>query len=131
MLDRRVGSLAAALSESPAVWPGGAVDQCCVTILPYQDGGYVRFISERTGETLFEINMLDGAMIIWGSHYRPDEFKASLASDGATVSVTGALRDRIGPVVTFAECLNVVSGFRLELGRLPPSFDPSWDRDRS
>jgi hypothetical protein len=42
-----------------------------VTILPYQHGGYIRFISERTGETPFEITMLDGAIIIWGSHYRP------------------------------------------------------------
>jgi hypothetical protein len=70
-----------------------------VTILPYQHGGYIRFISERTGETLFEITMLDGAIIIWGSHYRPDEFKASLAGDGATVSVAGILRDRVGAVV--------------------------------
>lgn len=30
-----------------------------------------------------------------------------------------------------AECLNVVSDFRVELGRLPPSFDSSWSRDRT
>jgi hypothetical protein len=39
-----------------------------VTILPYKDRGYVRFICDRTGETLFEIKMLDGAIVIWGSH---------------------------------------------------------------
>jgi len=60
-----------------------------VTILPYQDRGYVRFVSDRTDETLFEIKMLDGAMIVWGSHYRPSEFAASLAADGATASVKG------------------------------------------
>jgi hypothetical protein len=102
-----------------------------VTILPYQAHGYIRFISTRTGETLFEITMLDGAVIIWGSHWRPDEFDTSLASDGATVSVIGTLRDRIGPVVTFGESLNVAAGFRVELGRLPPDFDPSWSRVRS
>jgi hypothetical protein len=39
-----------------------------VTILPYHDRGYIGFTSDRTGEALFEIKMLDGAMIVWGSH---------------------------------------------------------------
>ena len=55
-----------------------------MTLLPYQDRRYVRFISERTGETLFEIKMLGGSLIVWGSHYRPDEFAALLAIDGST-----------------------------------------------
>jgi len=102
-----------------------------VTILPYQDRGYVRFISDRTGETLFEIKMLDGAIVIWGSHYRPSEFGASLASDGATVSVAGTLRDRIGPVVIFGEQFSIVADFRVESGRLPADYSPSWSRDHS
>jgi hypothetical protein len=102
-----------------------------VTTLPYQDHGYIRFISERTGETLFEIKMLDGSAVVWGSHYRPDEFGLSLAADGATVSVWGRLRDRVGPVVTFGDCLDVLSGFRVELGSLSADFDPSWSRDNT
>lgn len=102
-----------------------------MTILRYRDRSYVRFISDRTGETLFEIKMLDGAIIVWGSHARPSEFAASLAADGATVSVVGTLRDRIGPVVTFAECLTVSSSFRVEAGHLAADFDPSWKRDHT
>jgi hypothetical protein len=97
-----------------------------VTILPYQDHGYIRFISDRTGETLFEIKMLEGSLIVWGSHYRPNEFDARRDDDGGTVAVVGTLHDRIGPVVTFGECLNILSGFRVELGSLPADFDPSW-----
>ncbi len=37
----------------------------------------------------------------------------------------------IGPVVTFGECLNVLCGFRVEIGTLPASFDLSWSRDRT
>ena len=102
-----------------------------MTILPYQEASYVRFVSDRTGETLFEIKMLDGALLVWGAHYRPSEFDALLADDGATVAVLGTLRDRIGPVVLFAECLQVLAGFRVEIGCLAPGFDPSWSRDRS
>jgi hypothetical protein len=102
-----------------------------VTTLPYHDHGYIRFMSERSGETLSEIKMIDGAMIIWGAHYRPSEFKVSLIDGGANVSVTGTLCDRVGPVVTFSDSLDIVSGFRVELGRLPADFDPSWSRDRS
>lgn len=69
--------------------------------------------------------------VVWGSHYRPDEFDIHLAADGATVSVWGTLRDRIGPVVTFGESLNVLSGFPLELGSLPADYDPSWSRDNT
>jgi hypothetical protein len=100
-----------------------------MTILPYQDHGYIRFISDRTGETLFEIKMLDGSLLIWGTHYRPDEFGARLADDGASIAVVGTLRDRIGPVVTFGDRLSILSGFRVELGSLPADFDPSWSRD--
>ncbi len=102
-----------------------------MTILPYQDETYVRFISDRTGETLFEIKMLDGAMIVWGTHYRPSEFATRLAEDGDTLTVGGTLHDRIGPVVTFGERLTVLYGFRVEVGRLPTNFDPSWSRDRA
>jgi hypothetical protein len=102
-----------------------------VTTLPYKDRGYIRFISERTGETLFEIKMLNGSILIWGAHYRPSEFKASLIDDGANVSVTGALCDRVGPVVTFGERLDISSGFRVELGHLPEGFDPAWSHNRA
>ncbi len=70
-----------------------------MTILPYKDGSYVRFISDRTGETLFEIKMRDGALLVWVAHYRPSEFDALLVAGGATVAVVGTLRDRLGPVV--------------------------------
>ena len=33
-----------------------------MTVLPYRDHGYVRILSTRTGETLFEIKMLGGQM---------------------------------------------------------------------
>jgi hypothetical protein len=102
-----------------------------LTILPYRDRSYVRFCSERTNETLFEITMIDGSVIVWGAHYRPSEFRAALADDGATVSVAGTLRDRQGPVVTFAEHLNVEAGYRVEFGRLPGDYDPAWSRDRT
>lgn len=75
--------------------------------------------------------MLDGAMIVWGTHYRPSEFAARLAKAASSVSIGGTLRDRIGPVVTFGECLAVLCGFRVEVGRLPANFDPSWTRDRT
>ena len=102
-----------------------------MTTLPYQDRTYVRFISERTGETLFEIKMLDGAIIVWGSHARPSEFAASLAADGVTVSMMGTLRDRIGPVIIFGEQFSIVADFRVESGCLPMDFDVAWSRDRT
>jgi hypothetical protein len=37
-----------------------------MTVLPYPDRSFVRLISERTAETLFEITMLDGTIIVWG-----------------------------------------------------------------
>ena len=74
---------------------------------------------------------LDGALLVWGAHYRPSEFDALLADDGAAVAVIGTLRDRIGPVVTFAERLNIEAGFRVELGRVAADFDPAWSRDRT
>ena len=43
----------------------------------YRDPGFIRFTSERTGETIFEIKMVDGAILVWGAHYRPSEFSAS------------------------------------------------------
>lgn len=102
-----------------------------MTTFPYRDRGYIRFIGERTGETLFEIKMLDGWVIVWGQHHRPDEFDIQLSDDRSTVSCEGLLRDRVGPVVTFGACLDVVSGFRVELGSLPADYDPSWSREHS
>jgi hypothetical protein len=49
-----------------------------VTFLAYRDRGFIRFTSERTGETIFEIKMFDGAILVWGAHYRPSEFTALL-----------------------------------------------------
>ena len=68
-----------------------------MSFLPYRDHGFIRFTSERTGETIFEIKMINGAIIVWGAHYRPSEFTACLTEDGATVVVEGILRDRLGP----------------------------------
>jgi hypothetical protein len=41
------------------------------------------------------------------------------------------LRDGIGPVVTFGECLEVLCGFGVELGSLPDNYDTSWSRDNT
>jgi hypothetical protein len=57
-----------------------------VTFLAYPDHGFIRFTSERTGETIFEIKMIGGSIIVWGAHYRPSEFTACLTEDGATGS---------------------------------------------
>ena len=94
--------------------------------LPYRDHGFIRFVSERTRETLFEIKMIGGSIIIWGAHYRPSEFKAGVTEDGATVAVAGTLCDRLGPVVIFGDCLSVGAGFRVEMGRLPADYLPAW-----
>ena len=99
--------------------------------LPYRDRSYLRFVSERTRETLFEIKMLDGSIIVWGACYRPSEFRAALSEDRRTVIVTGTLRDRSGPVVTFGDCLSISAGFRVEFGELPADYDVAWSRDRS
>ena len=100
-----------------------------MTVLPYRDHTFVRILSTRTGETLFEIKMLGGSMIIWGSHYRPSEFEARLTDDRQTVALAGVLRDRIGPVVAFGDCLDVRAPYSVELGDLPPDYDPSWRKD--
>lgn len=100
-------------------------------LLPYRDHTYFRLISARTGETMFEAKMLRGFMIVWGSHYRPAEFDALLADDGQTVALVGTLRDRIGPVVTFGECHDVRASYTVEVGELPPDYDPSWSRDNT
>lgn len=102
-----------------------------MAVLPYRDRSFVRFISDRTRETMFEITMIEGSLIVWGAHYRPGEFRATLADDGATVAVSGTLRDRIGDVVTFDQVLSLEVGFRVELGVLPSDYDPSWSRDRT
>ena len=101
-----------------------------MTFLAYRDHGFIRFTSERTGETIFEIKMLGGSISIWGAHYRPSEFVADLTEDGATVVVSGVLRDRHGPVVIFGECLSVSASFRVELGDLPLDYDAGWSRTR-
>jgi hypothetical protein len=43
------------------------MDQWRMTVLPYGDRSYVRFISDRTRETMFEITMLQGSLIVWGA----------------------------------------------------------------
>ena len=102
-----------------------------MTTLPYRDYGYIRFISDRTGEALFEIKMIHGHAIVWGSHDRPSEFDLSVADDRRTMSIEGTLRDRLGLVVTFGACLDIQSGFRVELGSLREDYDPSWSRDNT
>ncbi len=97
--------------------------------LPYRDHSYLRFVSARTGETVFEMKMLDGALIVWGRRYRPSEFDARL--DGDTISMSGTLRDRRGIVVTFGDAMIVSAGYSVEVGALPADFDPSWRRDES
>ncbi len=44
-------------------------------------------------------------------------------------SLAGVLRDRIGPVVTFGDCLDVRAPYSVELGELAPDYDPSWRKD--
>ena len=102
-----------------------------MTLLPFRDQTYFRLISTRTGETLFEAKMLRGSLIVWGAHYRPCEFDALLADDGQTVALVGILRDRIGPVVTFREYLDVRASYSVEVGELPADYDPSWSRDNT
>lgn len=98
-------------------------------ILPYRDHTFVRFLSARTREVLFEIKMLDGAMIVWGQRYRPSELEARVA-DGE-VRVRGVVRDRLGPIATFDDDLRIVGPWSLEFGELPPDYDASWRRDES
>ncbi len=50
---------------------------------------------------------------------------------GASVSVVGTLGDRLGPVVTFTDRLNIVSSFRVKLGQLAADYDPAWNQDRT
>src|SRR5256885_433169 len=100
-----------------------------MTLLPYRDHTYFRLISTRTGETLFEVKMLGGSIIIWGQHYRPSEFGAFLDCEAQTVALVGTLRDRIGRVVTFREYLDVRAPYSVELGCLPSDYDPAWQRE--
>jgi hypothetical protein len=100
-------------------------------LLPYRDHTYFRLISTRTGETMFEAKMLHGSLIVWGAHWRPSEFDARLAEDGQTVALVGTLRDRIGPVVTFRECIDVRASYSVVVDDLPPDYDPAWNRDNT
>jgi hypothetical protein len=100
-----------------------------MTLLPYRDHTYFLLLSTRTGETLLEAKMLCGSIIVWGSHYRPAEFESRLTDDGQTVALVGTLRDRIGPVVTFGEHLDVRASYSVEVGELPADYDPPWSRD--
>jgi hypothetical protein len=102
-----------------------------LTTLRYKDHGFIRFVSERTGETLFEIKMFKASILIWGAHYRPSEFQALLAEDGASMRIEGMLCDRVGPVVTFADSIEIASSFRVEVGDLPAEFDGTWSPHRT
>ena len=97
--------------------------------LPYRDRSYLRFISARTGETIFELKMVDGALIIWGRRYRPSEFDARLEDD--EVRLLGRLSDERGVVVEFREQMVAAAGYSVEVGELPENFDASWQRDES
>src|SRR5436309_3196944 len=87
-------------------------------ILPYRDRSYLRFVSARTGETIFELKMIDGALLVWGSRYRPNEFDARL--DGEAISLDGTLRDSDGVVVTFSDQMMVFADYSVEVGELSP-----------
>lgn len=100
-----------------------------MTTFQYRERSYVRFFSLRTDETLFEMRMLEGALIVWGEHYRPSEFDAQL--DGDTVVCSGMLRDRCGTVVTFGDRLDILAPYRVDVGELPDDYDGSWSKDRS
>ena len=54
-----------------------------------------------------------------------------LAEDGGSVSKSGVLRDRCGPVVTFGDLTEVRADYAVEVGELPQDFDPSWQRKAS
>lgn len=102
-----------------------------MTILPYRERGFVRFVSSRTGETLFEMKMLGGAIIVWGRRYRPDEFDALLADDAQTVALLGTLRDSEGPVVKFGHYAVISAPYSVEIGELPADYNPHWTKDRT
>jgi hypothetical protein len=70
-------------------------------------------------------------LTVWGQHYRPGESDVRLAEHGATVTVSGVLRDRVGVVATLGEVLDVRARFTVEAGELPADFDPAWSRDAS
>ena len=99
--------------------------------LPYRDHSYLRLVSTRTGETLIEVKMIDGAVIVWGQHYRPSEFDARLSADGDAVTLEGTLCDRCGTVVTFGERTTIRASYRIDVGTLPPDFAAGWRRDES
>jgi hypothetical protein len=44
-----------------------------VIVLRFCDHMYVRIISTRTGETLIELKMIGGGVIVWRRHYQPSE----------------------------------------------------------
>ncbi len=97
--------------------------------LPYRERSYLRFVSTRTDETIFELKMLAGALIVWGRRYRPSEFDARL--DDGEVRLSGTLSDHLGVVVTFGGQTVVTANFRVEVGELAADFDGSWRRDES
>lgn len=39
------------------------------------------------------------------------------------------LHDRIGTVVVFGDCLDERAPYSVEMGDLPPDYDPSWRKD--
>ena len=71
--------------------------------------------------------MIRGSAAIWGLHCRP----YTSPETETTVSVEGMLRDRVGPVVTFGDRLDILSGFRIELGSLADDHDPPWSLDNT
>jgi hypothetical protein len=93
-----------------------------VLVVPFGDHTYVRFLSARTGEMLLELEMLGSGVIVWGAHYRPSEANVRLADDGATVSVSGALRDRLGVVATLGDVLDECARFSVEAGEPPADY---------
>ncbi|MEX2224925.1 MAG: hypothetical protein WEB52_00595 [Dehalococcoidia bacterium] len=67
---------------------------------------------------MFEITTLDGSMIVWGAHYRPDEFCAPLADDGATVAVLGRCSTASGLSLDVYDGLRTDAGFPRRVGKL-------------
>jgi hypothetical protein len=100
-----------------------------VIVLPYRDHTVIRFRSLRTGETLFELRMIERSLIVWGERYRPSEFDATLSEDGRTVALVGTLRDSCGRVVTFGGALDVRASYSVQIDELPADYDQEWRRD--
>lgn len=91
--------------------------------LQYQPERIIRFASGQ--ETLLELKMTDGALILWGIARR-DRFSARL--EGDQVEILGELANSRGPVVRFTgDGIVMLSSVQIEV----MAYAPEPARDRS